>query len=431
MTERRIISKELPENTGIGQLLQLAGTGDFFALLNSNSAEGNPIDPYHVYDYLIAIDIEEEIVAGEEYFKALKDTIQKGDWIFTLLSYDLKNRIEKLHSENFDGLKFPEAVLVRPQIVIAVKGRKAEFQVSRNVSDEKVENIFRQLSKNQSDHFIPFSANIKSRLSEDEYIGSVREIIAHIQRGDIYEMNYCMEFYSENATIDPIQTYLRLNKISPMPFSAYLHYRGNYLICASPERFLAGRNSKMISQPIKGTARRGKSESEDLLIVEKLRNDPKEKSENVMIVDLVRNDLSRTAKKRSVHVEELFGIKTYRQLHQMVSTIVSEKDDVYDISDVLQSAFPMGSMTGAPKVRAMEIIEEFEKSKRGWYSGSFGYITPDGDFDLNVIIRSILYNSENHYLSYTAGSAITIGSDPAKEYEECLLKARSFFTLAQ
>ena len=168
MTERRIISKELPENTGIGQLLQLAGTGDFFALLNSNSAEGNPTDPYHLYDYLIAIDIEEEIVAGEEYFKALKDTIRKGDWIFTLLSYDLKNSIEKLHSENFDGLKFPEAVLVRPQIVIAVKGRKAEFQVSRNVSDEKVENIFRQLSKNQSDHFIPFSANIKSRLSEDE-----------------------------------------------------------------------------------------------------------------------------------------------------------------------------------------------------------------------------------------------------------------------
>ena len=235
-------------------------------------------------------------------------------------------------------------------------------------------------------------------------------------------MNYCIEFYSENVLIDPPSVYNRLNTLSPMPFSAYFHINDHFLMCASPERFLAKRGNKIISQPIKGTAKRGENEKEDKKIIESLKKDPKEQAENVMIVDLVRNDLSHTASRGSVIVEELFGIKTFHQLHQMESTVTSELKKDISFTEAIKKAFPMGSMSGAPKIRAMELIEEFESTKRGIYSGAVGYITPDGDFDFNVIIRSILYNSKNRYLSFMAGSAITDGSNAEREYEECMLK---------
>jgi para-aminobenzoate synthetase component 1 len=244
-------------------------------------------------------------------------------------------------------------------------------------------------------------------------------------------MNYCVEFFAEGILDAPVSTYEKLNELSPMPFSCFYKSGNQYMISASPERFIAKRGNKIISQPIKGTAPRGKTEQEDQIIIEKLRNDEKEKSENVMIVDLVRNDLSRTAKRNSVHVEELFGIYTFRRLHQMISTVVSEMRDDVHWTDVIRSAFPMGSMTGAPKIRAMELIEEFENTKRGLYSGAVGYVTPEGDFDFNVVIRSILYNEMNKYISFMVGSAITISSDPAKEYEECMLKAEAMMKVLQ
>jgi para-aminobenzoate synthetase component 1 len=213
--------------------------------------------------------------------------------------------------------------------------------------------------------------------------------------------------------------------LSKAPFSCYFKFDGKYLLSASPERFLKKQGSKLISMPIKGTARRGKNIEDDLALRRKLLADQKERSENVMIVDLVRNDLSRSSVEGSVKVEELFGIKTFPQVHQMVSTITGVlRDDVHFV-DAIRNAFPMGSMTGAPKVRAMELIEQYEKSKRGLYSGAVGYITPEGDFDFNVVIRSLLYNSLNHYLSFHVGSAIVFDSAPEKEYEECLLKAKA------
>jgi para-aminobenzoate synthetase component 1 len=270
---------------------------------------------------------------------------------------------------------------------------------------------------------------IKKRISREEYITDIKQILAHIQRGDVYELNYCQEFYSEEAVINPAQVYLQLNDFSPMPFSCFYRLGEKYVMCASPERFLKKSGSKIIAQPIKGTIARGKNEAEDFLQKQKLLNDEKERAENVMIVDLVRNDLSRTAKKNSVQVEELFGIYTFPHLHQMISTIVSEVRDGVEWTDVIRSAFPMGSMTGAPKIRAMQLIEQYEKTKRGLFSGSVGYITPEGDFDFNVIIRSVLYNAEKKYVSFMAGSAITANSVPEKEYEECLLKASAFFKI--
>ena len=222
---------------------------------------------------------------------------------------------------------------------------------------------------------------------------------------------------------------MRLNEISPTPFSCYYKQQDKYLISASPERFLKKVKDKIISQPIKGTIKRGLDKNEDSLLRDKLYNDPKERAENVMIVDLVRNDLSRTAKKGSVKVDELFGIYEFSQVFQMISTITSKVEDDTNIIDIIKNAFPMGSMTGAPKVRAMELIEEFEKSKRGLYSGSVGFITPNNDFDFNVIIRSILYNQSRNYVSFTVGGAITSLADPEKEHEECMLKAEAMITV--
>ncbi|NLF41175.1 MAG: anthranilate synthase component I family protein, partial [Bacteroidales bacterium] len=251
----------------------------------------------------------------------------------------------------------------------------------------------------------------------------------HIQKGDIYEMNFCMEFFAENCFIDPFESYLRLNDISPAPFSAFYRLPEHYLLCSSPERFIQKNGDTIISQPIKGTARRGTSPEKDEEIKTELFNNLKERSENVMIVDLVRNDLSHTAVKDSVKIDELFGIYSFAQVHQMVSTITSKIKSGIHFSDVIRHAFPMGSMTGAPKIRAMQIIEEYEITKRGLYSGSVGYISPEGDFDFNVVIRSIQYNQSLQSLSFMTGSAITSLANAGDEYQECLLKAKAMMRI--
>ena len=167
------------------------------------------------------------------------------------------------------------------------------------------------------------------------------------------------------------------------------------------------------------------NEVEDQKLKQKLATDIKERSENVMIVDLVRNDLAKTAIKGSVEVEELCKVYTFDQVHQMISTVISQVSDQVHPVDILKTTFPMGSMTGAPKISAMKIIETLEETKRGLYSGAVGYFTPEGDFDFNVVIRSILYNSSKKYVSYSVGGAITAKSDPLSEYEECLVKAKA------
>ena len=252
-------------------------------------------------------------------------------------------------------------------------------------------------------------------------------MLAHIQRGDIYEANFCMEFFAESASINPPEIYKKLNAVSEPPFAVFFKNNSHFLLSASPERYLKKVNSKIISQPIKGTAKRSANLMEDEAIKQQLSSSEKERSENIMIVDLVRNDLSRTAAKGSVEVAELCVPYTFRQVHHLISTIISELDLQYAAIDVLKTTFPMGSMTGAPKISAMAIIEELEETKRGLYSGAIGYFTPDGDFDFNVVIRSILYNRVTKYLSFSVGSAITSESIPESEYEECLLKANAMF----
>jgi len=250
-------------------------------------------------------------------------------------------------------------------------------------------------------------------------------MLSHIHRGDIYEANFCQEFYAEEALIHPLEIYTKLNAISKTPFAAFLKFNDKYLLSASPERYIKKNGNKIISQPIKGTARRSTNHDEDQALKDELKHDDKERSENIMIVDLVRNDLSKTAKKGSVKVKALCKVHSFKQVHQMISTVVSKiKKDVHPV-DVIQTTFPMGSMTGAPKISAMKIIEDLEETKRGLYSGAVGYFSPQGNFDFNVVIRSILYNVTEKYLSYSVGGAITAKSDPLKEYEECLVKAKA------
>ncbi|MDC1464243.1 anthranilate synthase component I family protein [Polaribacter sp.] len=378
-----------------------------------------------------ALAVEEFTSIKTDYtnaFDKLKEyqTITK-DYIFGYISYDVKNDVERLSSENFDGLDFPDLYFFQPQKLILIKGENIEFHYLKMV-DNEIESDFNTICATEISTILPDSAKkikIKLRIHKDEYYSKVHTILDHIKRGDLYEANFCQEFYAENASINPVEVYKHLNDISEPPFASFLKMDHQYALCASPERYLKKEGLKIISQPIKGTAKRLIRAIDDDKIATDLSRDIKERAENVMIVDLVRNDLSKTAKIATVKVEELCKVYSFKQVHQMISTVVSEIDTTTHPIETLRSTFPMGSMTGAPKVSAMKIIEKLEETKRGLYSGTIGYFTPENDFDFNVVIRSILYNAEKKYISYSVGGAITEKSVVEKEYEECLLKAKA------
>lgn len=411
------------------KLLQWAQRFDEVVWLDSN----NYNQTYSSYDAVLAVDAFTSVKTDYfNAFDALKEyQEQTSDWIFGYLSYDLKNDVEDLRSENNDHLHFPDLFFFQPKKLLLLKGNELEIQYLRMVDDEietdldTIHSFSETLDISEKKDNSCGKIKISLGMTKDVYKEKVALMLAHIQRGDIYEANFCQEFFAKDSCIDPLYTYHHLNDISEPPFATFFKNQGTYLLSASPERYLRKEGCKIISQPIKGTAKRAENPEMDHNLATELHEDPKERSENVMIVDLVRNDLSRTALKGSVKVEELCKVYSFKQVHQMISTVVSEIDETISPVDVIKTTFPMGSMTGAPKISAMQIIENLEESKRGLYSGAVGYFTPDGDFDFNVVIRSILYNEEQRYISYTVGGAITAKSNPDKEYEECLLKAKA------
>jgi len=324
---------------------------------------------------------------------------EKGSFLFC--SYDLKNEIEALHSMKPSPLGFPATISFKPEKNLSLSSYKEMFSVPPKKG--RVE--------------------LKAKTSRDEYISTVNRLKEHIQNGDIYEINYCITFEANDIEIDPFFIYYKLNAISKAPYSALVKLNDKYIISASPELFLGKRGNKLFTKPIKGTARRGKTGIDDANYKADLFNSLKERTENVMIVDVARNDLSRVAKKGSVAVEKLYDIESYEQVHQMVSTISCDLKENISLKEIISATFPMASMTGAPKIRAMELIDDYESNSRGPFSGCMGYIEENGDFDLSVLIRSIFYNESKKYLSFSVGSAITYLCDPEKEYEECLLKA--------
>lgn len=350
-----------------------------------------------------------------------------NDWLFGYLSYDLKNDVEQLHSNNNDELGFPDLLFFQPKKIFLFSDDEVELHYLNLVSDEAEHDWNSIKALEAIDYLDDPESTIKIRLrtSKDNYFEKVHAMLKHIERGDIYEANFCQEFFSEHARIDPEKTFIHLNDISKPPFATFFKSDGLYALSASPERYLRKKGGEIISQPIKGTARRDKDEDRDRKLVDKLVSDPKERSENIMITDLVRNDLSRFALKGSVEVEELCKIYTFEQVHQMISTVRCKVSEDLNPATLLRDTFPMGSMTGAPKISAMKIIEKLEDSKRGLYSGAIGYFNPNGNFDFNVVIRSILYNSHKLYVSFSVGGAITTKSIPEQEYEECLLKAKA------
>ena len=379
------------------------------------------------FDAVLAVDAISEIKTNyNKAFQQLKKfQTETNDYIFGYLGYDLKNDVEKLESNNFDGLHFPDLYFFQPKKIFFIKENTVEIKYLTKFSSE-IESDLKEINTAKSKKLkVKSEIKIKLRIHKDEYIQKINSVLNHIHRGDIYEANFCQEFYSENSVINPVEVYQHLNKISKPPFATFLKLNDKFLLSASPERYLKKEKNTVISQPIKGTAKRAISKEEDLKLISELEKNKKERAENIMIVDLVRNDLSRSAIKGSVKVDELCKVYTFEQVHQLISTVSCKVDENIHSVDIIKNTFPMGSMTGAPKISAMKIIEELEATKRGLYSGAVGYFTPKGDFDFNVIIRSILYNASKKYVSYSVGGAITAQSIPEKEYEECLLKAKA------
>jgi para-aminobenzoate synthetase component 1 len=380
-------------------------------------------DPYSAFDLLISAGVKKEIKYSEKgsYSNLESFSIDNKSYLLGYFAYDLKNESEELFSKNPDYLKFPDFHFFLPKHIIVIKGN--EVQIESDQADE----IWEAINAFEISDLKPVAQNsqIKSRFTRDEYLDTVKEIQKHIQRGDIYEMNFCQEFYAENVSMKPLEIFLKLNQLSPTPFASYYKSDGKYILSASPERFLSRRGNKIISQPIKGTSPRKEDSIQDEEQKRSLLENEKERSENVMIVDLVRNDLTRSAKEGTVKVEELFGLYSFKQVHQMISTVVCEAKEGISNLSIISNTFPMGSMTGAPKISAMQLAEKYERSKRGVYSGALGYFSPNADFDFNVVIRSILYNENSKYLSFQVGSAITIDSQAEKEYDECILKGKA------
>lgn len=342
-------------------------------------------------------------------------------WLFGHLNYP---------SPNNDVVGFPAACFFCPEFLIQVKGEEVFILIS--TLDPSI--IFKEICAAHDE--ISDSSNTQveviSGISESDYIHKLQKIKEHIQRGDCYEINFCQSFQADDVTRQPLSLFHKLNKLSPNPFAALYKLESSYCICASPERFIAKKSSNVFSQPIKGTAKRDLADwNEDSIIKEKLYHSFKERSENVMIVDLVRNDLSKVCERGSVTVDELFGIYTFPNLHHMISTISGTIHADKHWTEIIEACFPMGSMTGAPKKRVMELTEQYETVPRGLFSGTIGYIQPDGDFDFNVVIRSIFLNTETQKLFFMAGGGITINSDPEQEYAESKAKAEAIIKVLQ
>ncbi|MFZ4800037.1 MAG: anthranilate synthase component I family protein [Bacteroidia bacterium] len=412
--------------------LDWANQFEVCVLLNNN--ESLNAFGLHEIEFALAAGVKHACVGtNHDDFETLKTfrNNHKNEYCFGFLTYDLKNQIEDLISNNFDGIQFPSLYFFVPEhIFIINKNGEIIFKSNLfNNMEEWLESIekFEQNSIATSRKTV-----LKQRVSKEIYLENIEKIKEHIIAGDVYEMNFCMEFFDDDAAIDPIEIYKQLQKASPVPFGSFVKYFDKYLACASPERFILKQEEKLFSQPIKGTIKRNLTdEKEDNHLKDLLLHSEKERAENLMIVDLVRNDLAHSSKTGSVKVEELFGIYSFKQVHQMISTVSSTISENMDLVDAIKNAFPMGSMTGAPKVIAMEFIEQYEATKRGLYSGAVGYFAPNGNFDFNVVIRSIQYNKTNKYLSLMVGGAITFDSIATNEYEECLLKAQATMQVLQ
>jgi para-aminobenzoate synthetase component 1 len=397
--------------------LHWSGQFDEISFFNSN---GSP-DQWGRFESVLAVKALHSFCADEDVLDQLQQFLLQHPCGFIpgFLSYDLKNEIEELQTRATDKLGFPSAYFFVPAITVSTTDMQVHIQADDPVA------VYKSICETTAPQTnAALDLHVRSRWTKEEYFDAFDKVQQHIQRGDIYEVNLCQEFFAENADISPVEVYLKLNAVSPTPFSNFFKVGSHFIMSASPERFLTKRKGRLISQPIKGTAKRGITEREDRDIINRMLQSQKEIAENVMIVDLVRNDLTRSALPGTVETTRLFEIQSFKQVHQMISTISCIQDPNVSNMDVFRHTFPAGSMTGAPKIAAMRICDQIEGSKRGIYAGSVGYFdTIRDEFDFNVIIRSLLYNQREKYLSFHTGGALTNQALAEQEYQECLLKA--------
>ena len=398
------------------KLLFFSKSKENVILLDSNSKKND-------YEFIFSHGKISELKSFDNSLDKLDNYITKvDDWIFGFISYDLKDEIEGFNSKNLKYFDVPNLSFFQPSTIWVFDGveLKALYFDEKELFDvwNEINKIHVSCDSTKSNPNI----ELKGRLSKEEYIQKIKKIKKRIKMGDTYELNFCFDFFNDNTKINPENTFKKLNKLTESPMSVYYKDHHLHVLSSSPERFIKRNKKTIISQPIKGTKKRGKNIDEDVFLINSLKNSIKEKSENHMIVDLVRNDFSRIAKKGSVKVTELSKINTYKNIHQMVSTIEAQIENDMFFSTILKSTFPMGSMTGAPKIKTMKIIDELEETSRGIYSGAIGYIDPNKNFDFNVVIRTIIYDDKLSKISVNVGSGITFKSDPKDEYEECLTK---------
>lgn len=338
--------------------------------------------------------------------------------------YDLKNRFEHLRSRHPEEDGFAASAWWGPQFLVKLGKGKAVLEAPAERAGEG-ELLLRSLISDPGPP-PPMAGAIWARTTPKErYLAQVKRLLGSIQWGDIYEVNFCTRRTAHLPDLDPYSAFARLLNYADAPFSAFLRHGENFALCASPERFLRLEKDRIITQPMKGTRPRGKDVADDAALAAELAHDPKERSENIMALDVARNDLGRIALPGTVQVDELCAIKSYPNVHQMVSTASARLRPGTAPMDLLRAMFPMASMTGAPKVRAMELIDEAEDMRRGLFSGTIGYFLPDGTADLNVVIRTVTWNAATGRASLISGGAITAASKPEQEWEECEHKARS------
>lgn len=397
-------------------------------LLDSNEYK---LDSYSKYQLIAGFDPEDELIITAENtihnpFDELKSWRSDHTFCLGFLSYDLKNSLENLSSKNKQLVDLPLLYFFIPRHLIIVKADLLIIYSTGNPSD--IKELLDQTAVDERVSPIT-SLPANSYPSRQEYLSVIHNIKNHILTGDVYEMNYCRYFEVPTLQIESINLLNHMMESSGAPFASYIKYYDKEVFCSSPERFICKRGDQLISQPIKGTIKRGQTAEEDKDLQRQLRESEKDQAENIMIVDLVRNDLSKSCKVGSVKVEELFGIYPFKTVTQMISTISGTLDQYCHPVDAIAGAFPMGSMTGAPKVMAMSLIEEYEVFKRGIFSGSIGYFDFEDDFDFNVVIRSVLYDADQQKTFLPVGGAIVYDSDPQSEYEESLLKARNMLNI--
>ncbi|CEO26924.1 aminodeoxychorismate synthase component I [Paraclostridium sordellii] len=349
------------------------------------------------------------------------------------LSYDIGNYMENLPRTALDDTDVYDLYFGLYNFVIVVdhlenKKYIATPNLNKELEAKVVDEIealiktFEKCRTNTDEKEITEKIKLTSNFTKEDYINSVEKVREYIRQGDIYQANLTQRF-SGNINLSSYDLYKRLRNISKAPFAAFLNFEGYQVLSNSPERFIKCTSKNIETRPIKGTRPRGKTIEEDVLLQEELRNSEKDKAELLMIVDLERNDLGKVSKVGTVKVPELFVIEPYANVSHLVSTVTGELKDSLDSIDLIKATFPGGSITGAPKIRAMEIIDELEPTQRNVYTGSIGYIGFNGDMDFNIAIRTLIKKDSN--IHFQVGGGITWDSNPEDEYQETLDKAKS------